>query len=131
MEYDNFMLPNICISLKKLTQFHQMQQNDQFTFPSILKACTKLGDLQHGSYIYQRLFKTIFLQDVVVVSDMLDMYEKYEIIYKEHELLGNMHYENTISWTLMIIGNAQNGYVERAHELFDKMPKEKQSHRLK
>lgn len=99
-----------------------MQQRCQFTFSIILKACTKVGYLQHVSYIHQRIFKSGFLLDVVVVSTLIDMYGKCESIEKAHKIFDKIHDADIVSWTTMIIGYVQNGYIGRDYELFDKIP---------
>ncbi|XP_059069534.1 pentatricopeptide repeat-containing protein At3g24000, mitochondrial-like [Cryptomeria japonica] len=104
--------------------FHQMQrkgfQPDQFTFASILPACAKMGALEQGMKIHQRITEGGFLSDVVS-NALIDMYAKCGSIDKARELFDRMPRRNVFSWTAMISGYAQNGFVEIALETFKQM----------
>ncbi|XP_057873993.1 pentatricopeptide repeat-containing protein At1g11290, chloroplastic isoform X2 [Cryptomeria japonica] len=108
-----------------VTLFHYMQhrgfQLDQFTFASVLAACAKMGDLEEGMGIHQRVMEGGFFSDVVVASALVDMYAKCGRIDKARELFDKMPQRNVVSWTAMIVGYADSGFVGKALETFKHM----------
>ncbi|XP_059069665.1 pentatricopeptide repeat-containing protein At1g15510, chloroplastic-like isoform X2 [Cryptomeria japonica] len=107
-----------------ITLFHHMQQTgfqpDQVTFASVLPACAKMGALEQGMDIHQSIKDRGILSDVVATA-LLDMYAKCGSIDKARELFDGLPQRNVVSWTAMIAGYAQNGFVEKALETFKQM----------
>ncbi|XP_057873705.2 pentatricopeptide repeat-containing protein At4g30700-like [Cryptomeria japonica] len=112
-------------SHEALTMFHQMQQTrvqpDQFTFATILPTCAKIGDMELGMGIHEIIIESGFLSDVVVASALVDMYVKCGSIFKACQLFNRMHQRDVVSWTTMIAGYAQNGFIEKALETYKQM----------
>ncbi|XP_057841718.2 pentatricopeptide repeat-containing protein At1g11290, chloroplastic-like [Cryptomeria japonica] len=96
-------------------------QPDQFTFASVLPACAKLGDLEEGIGIHQKIKDRGDLSNVVVATALVDMYAKCGRIDKARELFDKMPERNVVSWNAMIAGYAQCGFVEKALETFKQM----------
>ncbi|XP_057854693.2 pentatricopeptide repeat-containing protein At2g13600 isoform X2 [Cryptomeria japonica] len=115
-------------SEETLTLFHQMQrtglQPDQFTFASILPACAKMGTLEEGMEIHQSITRSGFSSDVIVGNALLDMYVKCRSLHKAHKLFDTMPQRNVVSWTVMIVGHAQNGLLDEALSLFKEIPQQ-------
>ncbi|XP_057848095.2 pentatricopeptide repeat-containing protein At3g09040, mitochondrial [Cryptomeria japonica] len=109
-----------------LQLFHQMQvtgvQPDQFTFAGILPACAKMGALEQGIRIHQRIIQSGFLCDDVLVTCLIDMYAKCGRIHDARELYDKLSNANVVSWTAMITGYMQNGIVDEALKLFQEIP---------
>ncbi|XP_059067337.1 pentatricopeptide repeat-containing protein At3g26782, mitochondrial [Cryptomeria japonica] len=112
-------------SREALTLFHQMQRTgihpDQFILASILPACAAMGALEAGLHIHHRVIESGFLSDVVVINALIDMYVKCESIFQACKLFENMPQRNVVSWTVMIAGYAQNGFVKNALETYKTM----------
>ncbi|XP_057849795.1 pentatricopeptide repeat-containing protein At3g26782, mitochondrial isoform X1 [Cryptomeria japonica] len=110
---------------KALEFFKQMQlagiEADSSTFASILPACAKMGALERGMEIHQKIIERRFLPHVVVTTAIIDMYTKCGSIEKAHKLFDEMPQRNVVSWTAIITGYAQNGPVHKALELFNQM----------
>ncbi|XP_057846895.2 pentatricopeptide repeat-containing protein At2g39620 [Cryptomeria japonica] len=108
-----------------LETFKQMQlaavKPDSTTFASILSACAKMGALEQGIDIHQRIEEGGFLSDIIVGNALIDMYVKCGSIDKASELFHRMPQRDVISWTAMIAGYVQNGFVEKALETFKQM----------
>eukprot|EP01018_Ginkgo_biloba_P036740 Gb_04648 [translate_table: standard] len=108
-----------------LTLFHQMRrtgtQPNHFTFASVLPACANLADLEQGMKIHEDIIRGGFQSDEFVQSALVDMYAKCGSIQKAHDVFFKMHKRNTVSWTAMIAGYAQNGRDEEALKLFGQM----------
>ncbi|XP_059069395.1 pentatricopeptide repeat-containing protein At3g24000, mitochondrial-like [Cryptomeria japonica] len=110
---------------KALETFQQMQlagvKPNSTTFASILPACAQMGALKQGMDIHQSIMEGDFLSDIKVGNALVDMYAKCGIIEKARELFDNMPQRDVISWTAMIAGYVQNGFVEKALHTFKQM----------
>ncbi|KAH9288067.1 hypothetical protein KI387_032184, partial [Taxus chinensis] len=108
-----------------LALFHQMQRTDvqpnQFTFASILTTCAKIRALEQGMDIHQSIMERGFLLDIVIANALVDMYLKCGSTQMACELFDKMPQKNVVSWTSMIAGYTQNGFVEKALETFKQM----------
>ncbi|KAH9310480.1 hypothetical protein KI387_025515, partial [Taxus chinensis] len=109
-----------------LILFRQMQlkgvQPNQFTFTGILPVFAKMGAMEHGMEIHERIIESGFLTDVVVGNSLIDMYAKCGNTWKARELFDKIPRRSVVSWNAMITGYAQNGAVEKAFMLFQEMP---------
>ncbi|XP_057848011.1 pentatricopeptide repeat-containing protein At2g33760-like [Cryptomeria japonica] len=81
------------------------------TFASILPACARLGALEEGLEIHQKINESRFSSDVVIANSLIHMYAKCGKIQKARELFDKIHNPNVISWTAMIAGYAINDYA--------------------
>ncbi|XP_057818466.2 putative pentatricopeptide repeat-containing protein At3g23330 [Cryptomeria japonica] len=110
---------------KALEAFKKMQsagvKPNSATFASILPACAKMGALKQGMDIHQSIIENGFLSDFVVASALVDMYAKCGSVHKARELFDKFPQRDTVSWNIMIAGYAQNGFAEKALEIFKQM----------
>ncbi|XP_057871944.2 pentatricopeptide repeat-containing protein At1g15510, chloroplastic isoform X2 [Cryptomeria japonica] len=110
---------------RALETFKKMQlegvKPNSTTFASILPACAKVGALKQGMGIHQSILEGGFLSDVVVAIALIDMYAKCGSINKARQLFDKIPQRNVVSWNAMIVGYAQNGFVEKALEIFKQM----------
>ncbi|XP_057848029.2 pentatricopeptide repeat-containing protein At3g26782, mitochondrial [Cryptomeria japonica] len=110
---------------KALEIFKQMQLADVMfnsaTFASILPACAKLGVLEQGMSIHQKVIESGLSSDIVVANTLIDMYAKCGSIQKALRLFNKMNNANLVSWTAIIAGYAMHGYGSDAVKLFELM----------
>ncbi|XP_057858095.2 pentatricopeptide repeat-containing protein At5g27110-like isoform X1 [Cryptomeria japonica] len=110
---------------KALETFHQMQlagvKPNSTTYASIFPACAKMGDLELGMEIHQSIEDREILSDAVVSTALVDMYGKCENLDKARELFDKIADRNVVSWTAMIAGYAQNGFLAKSLETFKRM----------
>ncbi|XP_057830817.2 pentatricopeptide repeat-containing protein DOT4, chloroplastic [Cryptomeria japonica] len=108
-----------------VTLFQQMQrtgfQPDQFTFASVLPACAKLGAFDQGMDIHQSIKDRGIPLNVVVSTALIDMYAKCGSMNKAREVFDEMPERDVFSWNAMVVGYAQNGFVDKALETFKQM----------
>ncbi|XP_057836735.2 pentatricopeptide repeat-containing protein At5g27110 [Cryptomeria japonica] len=110
---------------KALETFKQMQlagvKPNSTTFSSILSTCAKMGALEHGMYIHQKIMESGFLSDIIVGNVLVDMYAKCGSIGKAREIFDRMPERNGVSWNAIIAAYVQNGFAEKALETFKQM----------
>ncbi|XP_051116541.1 pentatricopeptide repeat-containing protein At2g03880, mitochondrial isoform X2 [Andrographis paniculata] len=92
---------------------------DQSTLTSVLRACTSLALLELGRQVHVNVLK--FDRDLVLNNALLDMYCKCGSLEDANRIFCRMVVKDVISWSTMIIGFAQNGYSQRALDLFNAM----------
>ncbi|PPS08322.1 hypothetical protein GOBAR_AA12322 [Gossypium barbadense] len=88
---------------------------DNFTFPSVVKACSALNYL-HGLVVSCGLDS-----DSVVANTLLSMYSKCGWLSDGRKLFDMILQADLVSWNGMISGYVQNGFMEDALCLFSEM----------
>ncbi|RAL48325.1 hypothetical protein DM860_005749 [Cuscuta australis] len=106
--------------------FSQLQakglQPNQYTYPSILRTCTFVGDMDLGEQIHSLVIKTGFQPNVYVCSVLIDMYAKHGNLDAAREIFSNIdNEEDVVSWTSMIAGYTQHDLFDEAIWLFRQM----------
>ncbi|CAK9160466.1 unnamed protein product [Ilex paraguariensis] len=133
---------NIEDPLQAFLLFHAMLCNEFvkpncFTFPSVLKACAKLGRLEEGKQVHGMVIKYRIENDEFVLSNLVrmyllcgvmdDAYILFEAGVRDNELESEKiekrrQMGNVILWNVMIDGYVRLGDFELARKLFDEMP---------
>nr|UPT48378.1 pentatricopeptide repeat protein AaPPR5 [Agave angustifolia] len=97
---------------------HQGLRPNEFTVCSVLKACGEERAVRFGRQLHGAIAKGMFEEDVVVGSSLVTMYAKCGEVSDARLVFDLMPKRNTITWTSMISGYAQNGLGEEAILLF-------------
>ncbi|MQM17747.1 hypothetical protein Taro_050726 [Colocasia esculenta] len=105
--------------------FHRMMCSslapNQFTFSSVLQACTNIIHLELGEQVHGCVLKIGFDSELYVANALIDMYAKCGRLEASMDLFSGMEKKNEISWNTVIVGNVQLGYGEVALMLFHQM----------
>lgn len=96
-------------------------QPNQFTFSSILVSCASLCFFEYGQQVHGLIVKAGFDTDKCIESTLIDMYAKCGCIIEAERVFDKCDNPDTISWTAIISGYAQNGMIKDALQLFTKM----------
>ncbi|KAF5186815.1 Pentatricopeptide repeat [Thalictrum thalictroides] len=98
---------------------------DACTFPSILKACGLLKDLDYGTEMHGLAVKCGFVSNVFVVNSLVSMYSKCDDFHGARVLFDRMtEKEDVVSWNSMISAYSSNGKSLEALSLFREMQME-------
>ncbi|MBA0854557.1 hypothetical protein Goshw_001678 [Gossypium schwendimanii] len=98
-----------------------------YTFGNLLNACANLTDLQLGRQAHTHVLKHGFRfqfgeeSDIFVGNSLIDMYMKCGSVEDANLVFKTMMERDWVSWNAMIVGYAQNGYGNKALELFKNM----------
>ncbi|GLJ44760.1 hypothetical protein SUGI_0941230 [Cryptomeria japonica] len=110
---------------KAVDAFKQMQlggvKPNSATFASVISACAKLGALEQGMEVQQRILKSGFFSHISVANALMDMYAKCGNIKKAQSLFDKMPRRDLVSWNTIISGYAQNWLAEKALKIFKQM----------
>ncbi|KAH9294421.1 hypothetical protein KI387_040375, partial [Taxus chinensis] len=94
---------------------------DNFTFPSVLKACAGLCALDKGKEIHGLVIRCGFERDLGVGKGIVNMYAKCGSVEDARQMFNKIHQRDVVLWNAMIAGYSQNGYYHEALEVFSGM----------
>ncbi|EXC24155.1 hypothetical protein L484_015170 [Morus notabilis] len=123
--------------LEALLLFRQMVSvgivpPNQFTFPSVFKACAGMGNVEMGKQVHGLVVKYGLDCDEFILSNLVRMYVMCGVMEAANLLfyrnLSKMARDkrrqegNVVLWNVMVDGYVRVGDFRVARELFDKMP---------
>ncbi|KAG7644090.1 Pentatricopeptide repeat [Arabidopsis suecica] len=108
-----------------LDMFREMQEKDVkpdgFTMVSLLNACAYLGASEQGRWIHEYIVRNRFELNSIVVTALIDMYCKCGCIEEGLNVFECAPKKQLSCWNSMILGLANNGFEERAIDLFSEL----------
>ncbi|KHG24825.1 Putative pentatricopeptide repeat-containing -like protein [Gossypium arboreum] len=94
---------------------------NNFTFPFVLKACSRLLDFPLGIRIHALVIKLGFDRDVFIKTSLLYLYSKCGYLDYARKVFDDIPDKNVISWTAMISGYIDVERYREAVDLFRKL----------
>ncbi|KAF7834081.1 pentatricopeptide repeat-containing protein [Senna tora] len=91
---------------------------DNFTFPFVLKACSRL---KRGQDLHSLIVKLGFDSDIYVQNALINLYGCCGSVDSALKLFDGMHYRDLVSWSSMIASLVNNDLVFEALDLFQHM----------
>ncbi|EPS68640.1 hypothetical protein M569_06127, partial [Genlisea aurea] len=119
----NFMFVEVISCFEGLLLQFPFLKPDDYTYPSLLKACGGLRNVGYGEKIHGRLVKTGFLFDVVVASALVGFYGKCDdvLLLSAVKVFDEIPERDLPCWNNVISCYYQSGQYEKALEYFEKM----------
>ncbi|XP_038881287.1 pentatricopeptide repeat-containing protein At2g37320 isoform X2 [Benincasa hispida] len=118
---------HVDMCLKLFQQMKRMAlQPNEFTFATILSACTGSGALGLGRSLHCQTFKMGFDSYLHVANALISMYCKCGALNFALYIFEAMEVKDIVSWNSMIAGYAQHGLSLQAIDLYITMRKQKQ-----
>lgn len=113
-------------NLHALFLFQDMVSNDEvepdeFTFVSILKACTTIRDIVLGRLLHGFVIRKGFVSDIFVGNSLVDMYSKCIDADSALKVFSEMPRRSIVSWNSIISGLVYNKQYLEALSLFTLM----------
>ncbi|KAK9070148.1 hypothetical protein SSX86_010548 [Deinandra increscens subsp. villosa] len=98
---------------------------DEFTLCAVLGGCGRMGAVGFvfGKSIHGFITRNRWDLNVELGTTLVDMYAKCGFLKAAKAVFGMMRVTNVVSWTALICGAGQHGYVNEAITLFDRMQK--------
>ncbi|KAK4438458.1 Pentatricopeptide repeat-containing protein, mitochondrial [Sesamum alatum] len=97
-------------------------QPDHFIFASLINACASLAALRLGLQLHAQFVVSLFSDDDVVKSSLVDFYAKCGFPDRASRVFDSIVSKNVVSWTSLIYGYARMGRKDEALELLRVMP---------
>ncbi|KAL5975238.1 hypothetical protein ACLOJK_031917 [Asimina triloba] len=94
---------------------------DQVTLATVLSACGRTRDLDLGKEIHCYVEEKGTEIGVVLYNSLMNMYFKCGCLEIGRKLFLDMEKKDSVSWNVLISGLAENGCVEEALEMLQKM----------
>ncbi|XP_011625368.1 pentatricopeptide repeat-containing protein At3g12770-like [Amborella trichopoda] len=108
-----------------LVLYTEMHQSgflpDHFTFPFVVRSCAVISAFREGKGIHCNIIKHGFDLDVFVQTSLVAMYSQAGELENSWLIFNQIPAKNTMSWTAMVAGKAQNGFFRQALEVFYQM----------
>lgn len=91
---------------------------DCFTFAILLKACSSF---EESKLLHAQALEYVCDLNVFVKSALVDVYAKWGSIADAHDVFDKMKERTLVSWSVMIAGWVEAGYISEAFETFWQM----------
>lgn len=90
---------------------------DNFTMPSVIKACARVGYVRFGEEIHGFVVKSGLDEDVFLLNALISMYGECGKISSAGFLFDEMPERDAVSWSTIIRSHFRNGLFYEAVEL--------------
>ncbi|XP_043696344.1 pentatricopeptide repeat-containing protein At1g31920 [Telopea speciosissima] len=97
---------------------------DNFTYPSLLKACSYLSAQEEGIQIHGHVFKFGFESDLFVQNSLINMYGKCGEVKHSIRVFKKMDGRSEASWSSLIASHSRLGLWSECLRLFGDMSSE-------
>lgn len=94
---------------------------DNFTIPSILKACSRISSTRLGKEIHGFAMKSRLDSDVFVNNALIQMYSECKCLEEARQLFDKMEERDVVSWSTMVRCYGKNRLFGEALELIGEM----------
>ncbi|PWA85268.1 tetratricopeptide-like helical domain, DYW domain protein [Artemisia annua] len=94
---------------------------DNFSFPSLLKACTRVSALSEGMELHGFALKMDFVSDPFVQTGLVAMYAACSHIEDARLVFDNMSNRDIVAWNIMINGYCESGHYNNVLPLMEEM----------
>ncbi|KAK4266648.1 hypothetical protein QN277_027538 [Acacia crassicarpa] len=92
-----------------------------YTFSSVLSACTKIELFKFGEQVHCLAVKMSFSSEMYVCNALISLYSRKGNLISAEQIFKDMFQRDGVSYNSLISGLAQQGYGDRALDLFRKM----------
>ncbi|KAL3755692.1 hypothetical protein ACJRO7_002703 [Eucalyptus globulus] len=95
---------------------------NNFTYSSLLTACTSILSLELGQQLHSRVILVGLDKDVSAGNALIDMYMKCSCtVENAFQVFRYIYSPNVISWTTLIAGLAAHNYLRESFQFFQEM----------
>lgn len=109
--------------------FREMQKvlnvvADEFTYASILKACSCVGAFREGLQVHASVMTSGYVSssgNEILTGALIDLYVKTRNLAEAKKVFDGCSLRNEIMWTTLIIGYSQEGLVMESMDLFSRL----------
>ncbi|CAN4121638.1 unnamed protein product [Withania somnifera] len=94
---------------------------DQFTFGSVIKACSNANQVELGKQLHGHVIKSEHGSHLIAQNALIAMYTKFSQVNEALTVFSRIKSKDLISWSSMIAGYLQLGYELEALSCFKEM----------
>ncbi|KAG9450889.1 hypothetical protein H6P81_010854 [Aristolochia fimbriata] len=92
--------------------------SDNYTYPSVIKACTFLSATQTGKEIHCNIFRNGYESNVVIQTALLDLYAKNRNMEAACKVFDGISKRDLVCWNALLSGYSSNGLDQKALEIY-------------
>ncbi|MBA0556049.1 hypothetical protein Golob_026185 [Gossypium lobatum] len=96
---------------------------DNFTFPSVVKACSALNNVRCGTLIHELIMLMGFEVNVFVGSSLINLYVENGYTSLARNLFDKLPVRDCVLWNVMLNGYVKLAELDEAIEIFEEMRK--------
>lgn len=111
---------------KSCIELLQRMNNDNMkpssvTLSSLLMACSKSSQLQHGKFLHAYIIRNNIQSDVFLNASLVDLYFKCGRVETAQNIFSKIAKNNVEAWNIMISGYVSAGYYLEALAIYNDM----------
>ncbi|KAF4355099.1 hypothetical protein G4B88_004311 [Cannabis sativa] len=91
---------------------------DDFTFPSVIKACTAMNEIRVGKELHCVVLRNGFVENSVIQTCLVDFYAKVGFVKSARDVFDKMSEPDLVCSNALISGYSLNGFDSEAVEVF-------------
>ncbi|XP_057486802.1 pentatricopeptide repeat-containing protein At5g15300-like [Actinidia eriantha] len=115
--------PNSSMAVSLYSQMEKRHvRPDNYTFPFVLKACTKLSWVNTGCAVHGKVVKFGFERNTFARNTLIYLHANCGDIRIASELFDDSAKTEVVAWSALTAGYARRGELGVARKLFDEMP---------
>ena len=107
------------------SMLNSSQYPNEFTFSSVLRSCSALGEFDYGTLIQAYMIKNGFDSNPILASALIDLYSKGNCTEEAYKVFECVDGGDTVSWTSMISSLVQAQKWSQALQLYIRMIEKK------
>ncbi|KAL5722893.1 hypothetical protein ACHQM5_006353 [Ranunculus cassubicifolius] len=112
--------------MKAISLYMQMERScvrpDNYTFPFLLKACSKMGWVKMGEEVHGKVVKLGFESNTFVRNSLIFFHANCGELRVARMLFEGSDERDVVAWSGLTAGYAKRGELGMARKLFDEMP---------
>ncbi|XP_062180943.1 pentatricopeptide repeat-containing protein At4g14050, mitochondrial-like [Phragmites australis] len=95
--------------------------DDAFVLSTVIGGAADLAALALGRQLHGFAMRLGFLSSMIMGNALVDMYSKCSDIHSAREVFEGIAIRDIISWTTIVVGEAQHGRAQEVLALYDRM----------
>ncbi|KAK9119197.1 hypothetical protein Scep_017290 [Stephania cephalantha] len=112
--------------IRAISLFAQMERRligpDNFSFPFVIKACTRLSWVQMGRTLHGKVVRLGFESNTFVRNTLIHFHANCGELGVARSLFDGCEERDVVAWSALTAGYARRGELGVARRLFDEMP---------
>ncbi|WOL03685.1 hypothetical protein Cni_G12405 [Canna indica] len=114
---DSFSAVRLFVEMRR----GEVEIDDAFVLSTVVGASSDLAALQLGRQLHGLVLTLGYESSMILGNALVDMYAKCSDINSARAVFEGLALRDVISWTTMVVGEAQHGRAEDAFNLYDQM----------
>ncbi|XP_073279022.1 pentatricopeptide repeat-containing protein At5g66520-like [Primulina huaijiensis] len=94
---------------------------NEFTFPPVIRACSKDNAIEEGKQVHGQVIKLGFGQDSFCQNNLIHMYVNFDSLDEARRVFDKLDEKDDVSWTTLISGYSQLGCVDEVLHVLELM----------